>query len=280
MMLNRLQPLLLALILSVAAAAPPASAGDNATRTARFRIPYVDGIKLQTTYLEPKLTNANHLIRDINRVAGTRLRDWDTMWIQTIDIVLWKDLSRYFKTDYAVAYSSGCLLDSGRALAGSPAEFGIRMRQRYTALALWTNLYFYPLTTDCKNRYASGRIFEPFVAGGLGHTFFTSESVFKIRKRGWLYNQVRNDWRTSDWAWKMMAGFNLNLGNANPRLRGWLVTCSAFQIWNRMQGHSTMHLTDVLRIGKRRIPARLKKRNHMDIDLSGPYFSIAVGRYF
>jgi hypothetical protein len=257
-----------------------ACASDNGTRGEAFKIPFFDGIKLQTTYLEPKLTNANHQIRGINRLTGTRLKDWDTMWIQTVDIVLWKDLSRYFKVDCAVAYSSGKLLDSSRAFAGGPAEFGIRMRQRYTAIAVWTNLYWYPLTTDCKGVYASGRVFEPFVAVGLGHTFFKSESVFKMRKGGWLYNQIRNDWRTSDWAWKMMVGFNINLGNVRPQLQGWVVTCSAFQIWNRMKGHSTMYLTDVLRIGNRRIPARLKKRNRMDIDLSGPYFSIAIGRYF
>jgi hypothetical protein len=78
----------------------------------------------------------------------------------------------------------------------------------------------------------------------------------------------------------MMTGFNVNLGNISPRMNRWVVTVSAFQIWNRLKGHATLHLTDELKIGGRRVPADLKVRQKMDIDLSGPYFSLAIGRYF
>ena len=54
------------------------------------------------------------------------------------------------------------------------------MRQRYSALMFWTNLYYYPFKTNCRS-YKSGNIIEPFIAGGLGYTFFRSESTFKLR---------------------------------------------------------------------------------------------------
>ena len=41
-----------------------------------------------------------------------------------------------------------------------------------------------------------------------------------------------------------------------------------------------MHLTDELRIGRRRMPADVTRRQRMDIDLTGPYFSLAIGRRF
>ena len=247
---------------------------------AGFRVPFFDGIKLQTTNCNPKLTNANHMIRDINRLTGSRLRDWDTIVIQSLDVVLWKDLSRYFKADIAVGGTTGSLLSSSNGFKGTPFDTAIRMRQRYGAVQLWTNLYFYPFTTDCRDEYKSGRILEPFIAAGFGYTFFRSESVFKMRRGNFSYSRIRNNWNDGYWAYKMMAGFNVNLCNLAQRLDGWVITVSAFQIWNRLKGHSSMHLTDGLNIGGRRVPADVRKRNRMDIDLSGPYFSLAVGHYF
>ncbi len=253
---------------------------EPSASTTRIRIPFFDGIKLQTTNIYPKLTNANHMIRDINTMTGSSLRDWDTIWVESIDIVLWKDLSKYFKTDFAVAYSSGSLLSSSTGFRGMPMAVGIRMRQRYSALAMWTNLYFYPLTTNCRDEYRSGLLLEPFVAAGLGYTYFRSESVFKLRKQNLLYDRVRVNWNDSEWGCKLMVGFNLNLGKINPRLEKWLITVSAFQVWNRLKGNAVTHFTDGLKLGGVPVNVDLRASRRMDIDLSGQYYSLAIGVYF
>ena len=256
----------------------PAASGESGS--GKFKIPFFDGIKLQTSNSQPKLTNANHVIGDINHLTGSDLKNWDTMTIQTIDLVLWKDLSKYFKTDFAVAGATGSLISSSTGFSQTPLDVAIRMRQRYSAVELWSNIYFYPLTTDYKDQYASGRIIEPFIAAGLGYTFFRSEAAFKLRKGGYFYDSAKSNWSQNEWGYKMMTGFNVNLGNVSPQMKRWLITVSAFQIWNRLQGHAKMHLTDELKIGGRRIPVDITARQRMDIDLSGPCFSIAVGRYF
>jgi hypothetical protein len=263
---------------------PAACAADDAPPAApkqdTFKIPFFDGIKLQTTNSQPKLTNANHVIRDINRLTGSDLKDWDTMVIQTIDLVLWKDLSKYFKADFAVAGSTGSLISSSTCFPQTPLDTRIRMRQRYSAVELWSNIYYYPLTTDYKDQYSSGRIIEPFIAAGLGYTFFRSEASFKLNKGGYFYDRAQSNWTNREWGYKMMTGFNVNLGNVSPQMNRWIVTVSAFQIWSRLQGNAKLHLTDELKVGGRRIPADITARQRMDIDLSGPCFSIAVGRYF
>jgi len=245
-----------------------------------FAIPFFDGVKLQTSTCLPKLTNANHLIADINHLTGSNLKDWDTMLIQTVDLVLWKDLSKYFKADVAVAGSTGSLISSGTGFQGTPLDMAIRMRQRYSAVEVWSNLYYYPLTTDCKGSYASGRIIEPFIAAGLGYTFFRSETVFKLRKGSSFYNRARSNWTGGEWGLKMMTGFNVNLGNISPRMDRWIITVSAFQLWNRLKGHAKLHPTDELKLGRRRVPVDVTARQRLAIDLTGPYFSFAVGRYF
>jgi len=257
------------------APAAPEEAGKGA-----FKIPFFDGIKLQTTNCQPKLTNANHVIQNINHRTGSDLKDWDTMFIQTIDLVLWKDLSKYFKADFAVGGSTGPLISSSTCFPQKPLDVAIRMRQRYTAVELWSNLYFYPLTTNYKDQYASGRIIEPFIAVGLGYTFFWSEAAFKLRKGSYFYDRAQSNWNESEWGYKMMSGFNVNLGNISPPMNRWVITVSAFQIWNRLKGNAKLHLTDELKIRGRRIPVDVTTRQRMDIDLSGPYFSIAIGRYF
>ena len=264
---------------------PPCSAGEAPAASGesgpgKFKMPFFDGVKLQTTNSQPKLTNANHVIGDINRFTGSDLKNWDTMLIQTIDLVLWKDLSKYFKADFAIAGSTGPLISSSTGFQQTPLDVAIRMRQRYSAVELWSNLYFYPLTTDYKDQYFSGRIIEPFIAVGLGYTFFRSETAFKVRKGGYLYDRAQSNWSKSEWGYKMMTGFNVNLGNVFPQMDRWIITVSAFQIWNRLQGHAKLHLTDDLKIGGRRIPVDIIARQRMDIDLTGPCFSIAVGRYF
>jgi len=256
---------------------PPVSGESGRSK---FKVPFFDGIKLQTTNSQPKLTNANHMIRNINRLTGSNLKDWDSMTIQTIDLVLWKDLSKYFKADCAIAGSTGALLSSSTGFQQTPLDVAIRMRQRYSAVELWSNIYYYPLTTDYKDQYASGRVIEPFIAAGLGYTFFRSEAAFKLRKGGYFYDRAQSNWNSSEWGYKMMTGFNVNLGNISPQMQRWLVTVSAFQIWNRLKGNAKLHVTDELKIGGRRIPADITTRQRMDIDLSGPCFSIAVGRYF
>jgi hypothetical protein len=255
---------------------------DSSIRAERkkIKVPFFDGIKLQTTNCYPKLTNANHMIENVNDLTGSSLRDWDTIIIQTIDVVLWKDLSKYFKTDFAVAVSTGSLVSSSNGFRGTPLEMGIRMRQRYSVVEFWTNFYFYPFTTDYKDEYKSGHVIEPFIAAGFGYTFFRSESVFKLRKGGVFYNRIRNNWNGGEWATKLMTGFNVNLGNVSPKMDRWVITFSAFLIWNRLKGHSNMHLTDGLQVFGRPVDVNLQKSNRMDIDLSGSYFSLAIGRYF
>lgn len=283
-----LSALFMACILAAGAASAAASeptggsagAPDNATIARTITIPFFDGIKLQTTNAYPKLTNANHMIDDINDLTGGNLRDWGTIDILTADVVLWKDLSKYFKTDVAVSYTSGSLLSSSSGFKGTPLDMGIRMRQRYTTLEVWTNLYYYPFTTTYKDQYVSGHVIEPFLAVGLGHVFFRSESVFKFRKHNILYNRIRNNWYGSEWAFKAMTGFNVNPGAFSPRFKRWVITFSAFQIWNRLQGHSSMHLTDGLKVFNRPVNADIRTNNRMDIDLTGYHFSLAVGRYF
>lgn len=259
-----------------------AVAGEPAEETKKksFRVPFFDGIKLQSTNIYPKLTNANHAIHEINTWTGTSLRDWDSIWVQSLDIVLWKDLSRYFKMDVAVAGSTGSLLSSSAAFKGTAFDTDVRMRQRYSALAFWTNIYFYPLTTNYKDVYSSGRVFEPFVGAGLGYTFFRSEAVFKFRKQNRLYNRVRSNWNGDEWAYKMLAGFNVNLGAISPSYNGWIITCTAFQVWNRLKGHAKVHGTDGLKVYNRPVPMDITMRRNIDIDLTGQYYSIAIGRYF
>lgn len=250
------------------------------SKAEKFTLPFFDGIKLQTTNCNPKLTNANHLIDDVNDLTGSNLDDWKTIVIQTVDVVLWKDLSRYFKGDFCVAGSTGSLISSSTGFRGTPLDLGIRMRQRYSAVELWSNIYFYPFTTDYKDHYKSGHVIEPFIAAGIGYTYFRSESVFKLRKGGYFYDRLRTNWNADDWAFKMMTGFNVNLGNVTPRFDRWIITIAAFQIWNRMKGHSNMYMTEGMKVGGKKVPLNLHGRNRMDIDLTGPYFSFAIGRYF
>jgi len=243
-------------------------------------VPFFDGGKLQTSNCNPKLTYANHVIGRINDLTGSSLDDWDSLLIQSVEVVLWKDLSRYFKVDFAFGGSTGSLLGASTGFKHTPFDFGIRMRQRYSAVEFWTNLYFYPWTTTCRNTYSSGRLLEPFVAVGLGYTFFRSEVAFKIRKAHLVYNRLRSNWNDGYWGFKMMTGFNVNLGEVSPALKKWLITCSAYQIWNRLRGHARMHLTDGLRVCGRPVGIDIQPRTRMDIDLTGQYYSIAVGRYF
>jgi len=237
----------------------------------KFKVPFFDGIKVQTTNSSPKLTNASHTIHDLNDIAGTNLDDWDDIDIFTFDIVLWKDLSRYFKADFAIAGATGELTDKDTATNFEPIVQDVRMRQRYSALMFWTNLYYYPFTTNYKDEYKSGHLIEPFIAGGIGYTLFRSESTFKLRN-GFVNGKIRNNWNGNDWAFKMMTGFNINPEVLNPKLEGWVVTFSAFYIWNRMKGNSSIKDTTGLNLIES--PAR------MDIDLTGYNFSLAIGHYF
>lgn len=278
--------LVLVLVLVAAQAIQPAKAGQPEGRSGtreefRIEVPFFDGIKLQTTNIHPRLTNANHMIRDINRVTGSSLRDWDTMVIQSLDVLLWHDLSPHLKVDVAVGGATGSLLSSSTAFRGSPVATAIRMRQRYSALEVWTNLYYFPLTTDCvRSGYRSGRLLEPFLAAGAGYTWFRSESVFKMRMQRTLYNRARCNWNAGAWAWKIYAGCNFNLRAVSKKLDGWVLTVAAWQVWNRLQGHATLHLTDGLRVGGHRVNVDVQRRRDMDIDLSGQYYSFAVGWYF
>ena len=252
-----------------------ACTSKNLRKEKKFKVPGFDGIKFQITNANPKLTHASHEIHDLNTQFGTDLDDWDDIDIFTLDLVLWRDLSRYFKADFAIAGTVGELTDSDTGsvdLGPFSTPLPIRMRQRYSTLMIWTNLYYYPFKTNCRS-YKSGNIIEPFIAGGLGYTFFRSESTFKLRgdPAYGLDGRVRNNWNGNDWAFKMMTGFNINPGNINPKLEGWVVTFSAFYIWNRMKGHSSLNNTTGLPFPS---PVR------MDIDLTGYNFSLAVGHYF
>lgn len=274
------------LVLAVTLATGPAVADGTDARSGahgglRIEVPFFDGIKLQTTNIRPRLTNANHMIRDINRLTGSSLRDWDTMLIQSLDVLLWRDLTPHLKLDVAVGGSTGSLLSSSTAFRGRPFATAIRMRQRYSALELWTNLYYFPLTSDCvRSGYRSGRLLEPFLAAGAGYTWFRSESVFKLRMQPTLYNRARCNWNAGEWAWKIYAGCNFNLRSVSQKLDGWIITVAAWQVWNRLQGHATLHLTDGLRVGGRSVNVDVQRRRDMDIDLSGQYYSVAVGWYF
>jgi hypothetical protein len=249
----------------------------NLRKEKKFEVPFFDGIKFQITNSNPKLTNASHKIHDLNAQFGTDLDDWDDIDIFTLDLVLWRDLSRYFKTDFAIAGTVGELTDSDTGSFG-PFSVPLRMRQRYSVLMFWTNLYYYPFKTNCRS-YKSGNIIEPFIAGGLGYTFFRSESTFKFRgdPTVGLDGRIRNNWNGNDWAFKMMTGFNINPGNINPKLEGWVVTFSAFYIWNRMKGHSSYNYSSGLNPAFNSI---LGNTARMDIDLTGYNFSLAIGHYF
>jgi hypothetical protein len=245
----------------------------NLRKEKKFKVPFFDGIKFQITNANPKLTNASHVIDNINDIANTNLDDWDDIDIFTLDLVFWKDLSRYFKADFAISGTVGELTDSDSASFYGFIPADLRMRQRYSMLMFWTNLYYYPFKTNCRS-YKSGNIIEPFIAGGLGYTFFRSESTFKFRgdPTVGLDGRIRNNWNGNDWAFKMMTGFNINPGNINPKLEGWVVTFSAFYIWNRMKGHSSLNDNTGTNI--------LESPVRMDIDLTGYNFSLAVGHYF
>ncbi len=253
-----------------------ACTSKNLRKEKKFKVPGFDGIKFQITKARPKLTHASHEIHALNTQFGTDLDDWDDIDIFTLDLVLWRDLSRYFKTDFAISGTVGELTDSDTAsFYGGLAEAPLRMRQRYSTLMFWTNLYYYPFKTNCRS-YKSGNIIEPFIAGGLGYTFFRSESTFKIRNNP-FEGRIRNNWNGNDWAFKMMTGFNINPGNINPKLEGWVVTFSAFYIWNRMKGHSSYNYSSGLNPA---FESALGSSTRMDIDLTGYNFSLAIGHYF
>jgi hypothetical protein len=244
----------------------------NMREDKKFKVPFFDGIKFQISNVNPKLTHASHMIDDLNDEFGTDLDDWDSIDIFTFDLVLWRDLSRYFKADFAIAGTTGELTDSDKGTILGLIPMNLGMRQRYSALLLWTNLYYYPFKTNCRS-YKSGNIIEPFIAGGLGYTFFRSESTFKLRNTpgGSFDGRVRNNWNGNDWAFKMMTGFNINPGNINPKLEGWVVTFSAFYVWNRLKGNSSLNNNTGLPF-----PSPVT----MDIDFTGYNFSLAVGHYF
>ena len=75
----------------------------------------------------------------------------------------------------------------------------------------------------------------------------------------------------------MMTGFNINPGNINPKLEGWVVTFSAFYIWNRLEGHSNYNYSSEL---NPLLESTLGSNTKMDIDLTGYNFSLAIGHYF
>ena len=80
---------------------PPDAPKDKSLFKEVMKYPFriFDGCKVQITSSHPKLTHVNHQVDFINKIANTNLRDWDSMKIVTFDIVLWKDLSKYFKID-------------------------------------------------------------------------------------------------------------------------------------------------------------------------------------
>jgi len=56
----------------------------NKRKEKKLKVPFFDGIKFQITKARPKLTNASHVIHNINDVAGTDLDDWDDIDIFTL----------------------------------------------------------------------------------------------------------------------------------------------------------------------------------------------------
>jgi hypothetical protein len=241
-----------------------------------YPLHFFDGIKIQITNSHPKLTHVNHQVDFINRIARTNLRDWDSMDIFTFDIVLWKDLSKYFKIDFAVAVSSGALETSDKAFRNT-LSISTRFRQRYDVLLFWTNLYYYPLTCTFQNS-APNRILDPFLAIGLGYTFLREETSVKFRK-GKLYDRVITNYNDRSVGYKLMVGFDVKLGKFSKSLEKFGLTFTAYQIWNRMKGHANVHLTEGLKVG-RQIDIDLKYKEPMDIDLTGIHFSVALSYRF
>ena len=252
-----------------------ARASDNAS----WDIPFFDGVKLQSTYIKPKLTNANHLIGDVNPLTGTKLDAWNSKWIQSVDLVLWRDLSPHFKMDVCVGYASGTLASSSDAFGGTRAQMHVRMTQLYTCWQLWSNLYYYPWGTGFRTQ-PSGKLFEPFVGIGLGYSLFRSKSVFKLTKPGVLKNRIRVHWWGNALAYKLQTGLTINPGRIAPQLKRWVINLTGFYVWNRMTGNSTAHYTEGLEVCGRPVGIDARSPMRMDIDISGYYLSLAIGRYF
>jgi len=242
----------------------------------RYPFRFFDGVKLQITNSYPKLTHVKHQIDFVNAVAQTNLRDWDSMDIFTLDLVVWKELTKYLKVDFAVAVSSGALLTSDTAFR-TTLRVNTRFRQRYDILMLWSNIYFYPLTYNYKDNRPN-RLIDPFFALGLGCSILREETAIKFRK-GAFYDRVVTNFNDIDVAYKVMAGIDLNLGRMTERLERYGLTFTVYKIWNRLEGHANTHLTEGLSLGMP-VGIDLHYKEPMDVDITGLCFSLALSYRF
>ena len=249
---------------------------SNFKKILQYPFSFFDGAKIQLTYSQPKLTHVNHQIDMINNLLNTNLRDWDSKNIFTVDLVLWKELLKYFKVDFAVVLSSGALKTSDTAFRNT-LHFNTRFRQKYDILMLWSNFYYYPLTYNIKE-HKPDRLFDPFFGGGLGYTFLREETSVKLSKGG-FYNKVLSNYNDKEIGYKVLGGFDMNLGKLSNRLENWGLTFTVLKIWNRMKGHANVHLTEDLR-GIKPIDIDLRYKERMDIDLTGMNYSIAISYKF
>ena len=243
----------------------------------KYSLHFFDGGKIQITNSYPKLTHANHQIDFINDIARTNLRDLDSKDIFTLDFVLWKDLSKHFRVDIAVSLFSGALETSDKGFKNT-LNINTRFRQRYDVLSLWSNFFYYPLTYNYKE-HKPNRLIDPFLAAGLGYTILRSETAIKFRRKN-SYDRVINNYNDKAVGYKLMVGFDLNLGRLSKGLERYGLTFTVSHIWNRMKGHANTHLTKDLKIRNRNIDVDLRHKERMDIDLSGMCYSLALSYKF
>ncbi len=238
---------------------------------------FFDGGKIQITNSHPKLTHSNHQIDFVNDVARTNFRDLDSIDVFTLDFMLWKDLSKHCRIDITVSLFSGALETSDKGFRNT-LNINTRFRQRYDVMSLWSNLYYYPLTYNYKE-HKPNRLIDPFLAIGLGYTILRSETTIKFRKRA-SYDRVTINYNDKAVGYKLMLGFDFNLGRLSKDLERYGLTFSVCHIWNRMKGHANSHLTEDLKIGSRNIDIDLRHKERMDIDLTGVCYSVALSYRF
>lgn len=100
----------------------------------------------------------------------------------------------------------------------------------------------------------------------------------KFRRLG-FYNRVLTNFNEKNVGYKVLAGFDVNLGKLSKRMDKFGLTFTVLKIWNRMKGHSNVHLTEDLRIITP-INVDLGYKEPMDIDLTGMNYSIALSYRF
>jgi len=90
---------------------------------------------------------------------------------------------------------------------------------------------------------------------------------------------VLANFNDKDVGYKVLAGFDFNVGKLSKRMNKFGLTFTVSKVWNRMKGRSNVHLTEDLKIITP-INLDLGYKEPIDIDLTGVNYSIALSYNF